>query len=430
MLPSTQNKMKAIDSVFYDNFLRLRSSEKEEEDTIDDEIKRFYNEDEEESDFNEVFNEEYCEYPGLKLLNTLDLEIENVEAKIHICAFHINSSGMNPFLQYFLRKIPKNDSSHPDNFTFPTFNYEDAIDPVIRAEMILELLMYVYKNRANFVYEGFFCDATKSNYFLFFNCGDQEIGVHDLYRDNEMWLLTMDEIINTRKVCGNFSVAEEVTQFFEENPDFIFLKDKNSNNYEIPVIAYIGTTVEQSNYISTFGNGKSDEKNKFGANYYFYDYTTAATMSFANETSNESLNKDSNFKPITIMNWLTSKSKDVNLYSVIRFALFMGKTHVINNSPKDPSDNSQTTQEMLREDTTCATLSHRELINYLRISDRGSLWTEEYDSVFLAAGVELDDETVVNHTNTYVVKNYEQQLAISCHFLELTDNDNKLYFIR
>jgi hypothetical protein len=428
MLPSTQNKMKAADSVFYDSFLRLQPPE--QEDVFDNEIQRFYNDDVEESEFSEVFNETYYEYPGLKNLTfSTDLEIDSFEARINICAFHVNTSSVNPFLQYFLRKIPKNDDYHPDKFVFPSFKYEADIDPIMRAELILELLMYVYKNHANFIYEGFFCDATKSNYYLFFNCSEQEIAVHDLYRDNEMWLLSMDEIINTRNVCGNFSVAEEVAHFFEENPDFIFLKDKNSNNYEIPVIAYIGTTASKSNYISKFGNGKSDEKNIFGANYYFYDYASAATMSFTNSrehTNKDSNKKDSNIKPITIMNWLNST--DVKGYAVIRFALFMGKTHVINNAPKDPSDKSQTTQEMLSEDTTCATLSHRELINYLRISDRGSSWTEDYDSVFLAEGVELDDETVVKHGTTYVVKNYEQQLPISCHFLESADNDK--YFIK
>jgi hypothetical protein len=426
MLPSTQNKMKAVDSVFYDSFMRLQTQELEEkEDIIDDEIKRFYNDDLEESNFGEVFNEKYYEYPGLKLLNTTDLQPEPFNTKIHICAFHINMSGTIPFLEYFFRKNKKNDQINADKFVFPSFTYEGDIDPLIRAETIMELLMYAYKCPTSFLYEGFLQDDTHSNYYLFFNCSNEEIGVHDLYRDNEMWLLTMDEILNTKEVCGNFFVDQEVTQFFEENPDFIYLKNKYNKNYEVPVIAYIGTTATKSSYISIFGNGKSDEKSIFGSNYYFYDYNTSAKMAIDEENSRKNTNTTS-VKPVTIMNWLNST--EMEGCSIIRFALFMGKTHVITNCSKDPSDSSETTHEMLKEDSTCATLSHRQLINYLRISDRGSSWTEEYDSVFLGKGVELDDDTVMNHSNTYVTKNYEQQIPLSCHFLESVENN--VYFIK
>ena len=427
MLPSTQNKMKASDSVFYDSFMRLQTPELEEDkqlDVAEDEIKRCYN-DAEESDFSEVFNEKYYEYPGLKLLNTTDLQPEPFNTKIHICAFHINMSGTIPFLEYFLRKNKKTDEISADKFAFPSFTYEGDIDPLIRAETIMELLMYAYKTPTNFLYEGFLQDTNFENYYLFFNCSVEEIGVHDLYRDNEMWLLTMDEILNTKEVCGNFFIDEEVAHFFEENPDFIYLKNKDNNNYEIPVIAYIGTTSTKSNYACTFGNGKSDEKSMFGSNYYFYDYNTSAKMAIEQESARKNAHSTSS-KPITIMNWLNST--EIDGHSVIRFALFMGKTQVITNCSKDPSDSSETTYEMLKQDLTCATLSHRELINYLRISDRDSCWTEEYDSVFLGKGVELDDETVTNHSNTYVIKNYEQQIPLSCHFLE--SNENNMHFIK
>ena len=427
MLPSTQNKMKAADSVFYDSFMRHRVSEIEE-DTFDTEIKRFFNDDVlEESSFSKVYHEKYYEYPALKLLNTSDLQPEPFTSKIHICAFHINVSGMTPFLEYFLRKNKKTDETNADKFVFPSFTYEGDIDPMTRAETIMDLLMYAYKNPSNFVCEGFLQDETHLDYYLFFNCSGQEIEVHDLYRDNEMWLLTMDEILNTKEVCGNFFVDQEVAQFFEENPDFIYLKNKYNKNYEVPVIAYIGTTATKSSYISMFGNGKSDEKNLFGSNYYFYDYTTAVKMAINEEDCRK--NTDTKHaKPVTIMNWLNSP--EIEGYSVIRFALFMGKTHVIPNCSKDPSDTSETTHEMLEEDSTCSTLSHRQLINYLRISDRGSSWTEDYDSVFLGKGIELDDDTVLNHSNTYVTKNYEQQLPLSCHFLESKENSNNSHFIK
>jgi len=46
------------------------------------------------------------------------------------------------------------------------------------------------------------------------------------------------------------------------------------------------------------------------------------------------------------------------------------------------------------------------------------MWAQDYDSVFLGEGVELDDDTLHCHGTTYVVKEYDQQIPLTCHSLD------------
>lgn len=368
----------------------------------------------------EVFCDKFYNYKGLHSLKTVDIEFDHSTSQmIHICSFHVNTRGKYPFLQFIMHKL-RNDELNEDKFTFPNFLNKEHIDPLTRAENVLELMLYFYEKNGYATYKGLLHDDKKENYYLFFDCSNYEIDVHNLSRNNEMWLLSIDELVNSREVCGNFLVDQSVSNFFHEHSDFIYLQNSENINYEIPAIAYVGVTAAKSNYTCTFGMWKSDEKSMFGPNYYFYDYKTAAKMALEQNDKSKSQNN----APITIMNWL--HTTEVRGYSVIRVALFLGKTKVIANSPRDACDSSQTTHDMLKNDSTCATLGHRELINYLRITDRDGEWTKEYDSVFLGEGVEIEDETVLNHSNTYVVKEYDQQLTLSCHFLVSKEDEHYL----
>lgn len=422
MLPNTRNKS---DSSCFKNcgMMRIEACEKEcDPESLINELKlreeELYHEIEKmhgvESGYPVAFRENYYEYRGLDKLDTSELVIENFAANIHICPFQVNTMGKVPFLQFFMRKH----ASNPDKFTFMTFVHDYEIDSIVKAQNIIDISLMSYNKIAYNKYAGFFHDESKSEYYLFFDCTHCEIDVHNLHRANELWLLTIDELVNTRVVCGNFHVDSSVTNFFLENPEFIYLQDKNKENYDIPAIVYVGTDASKSNYVSTFGQGQSDANAIFGPHYYFYDYTDAVKMAM-----DKYIDEPEKKKPLlTIMNFLNKESFDG--ISVTRFALFLGRTKIIENVRTN--DTSRTTLDMLNEDPTRATKKHRELINYLTISDRESSWTENYDSVFLGEKLVLEDETIGCHFNTYVVKDYAQQLPLSCHFLNAKQETTEL----
>lgn len=365
-----------------------------------------YFESENTKDDENIVSSKYYQYSALKNLTVGEPHIDSNATRIHICAFQINKSGKVPFLQYFMQK-------QCDQYIFPSFSPIEHIDAFLKAHVAVDLMNLCYGKEGYMEYLGYL--FKNNEYYLFFNANDYHNNVHDLYRMNDLWLLTMDELVNTETVCGNFHVHSNVTQFFYDNPEFIYLQDENMENYEIPVIAYIGTTSKNANFISIFGESQSDCKSMFGPNYYFYDYQNAIKNSINKYSEQIKILKEKK-KETELFTWL-NKEKPL-CGSVIRFALFLGRMKIIENSLNDKQDSSITTQELLKEDITCSSLKHRQIVNYLRISDRNGDWKNEYDSIFLRNDVALDDESVRCHGTTYVVKEYEQQLPLSCHFLD------------
>jgi aspartate-semialdehyde dehydrogenase len=64
--------------------------------------------------------------------------------------------------------------------------------------------------------------------------------------------------------------------------------------------------------------------------------------------------------------------------SVIRFALFLGKSKVVLNRPSDNIDESQMKQYLLSNEKTSSMARLT-----MRISDYDGTWTNQYDSVYV-----------------------------------------------
>jgi len=388
-------------------------------------------------------SEKYYEYNALQQLFLSDLhfearrsdsEVERLNSVtlvkefdtdetpiIHICGYQVNTEGKNPFLQFFMQK-------QEDKISFPKFKYNPYIDSLDRAKSVLDIMIFSYQTLEPKIYNGYLQE--QNNYYLFFDCSECQIKIHDLYNKNDTWLIAMDEIVNTRIVCGNFYIDPNVTEFFHNHPDFIYLQDSNKNNYENPVIVYTGDTSFQANYISMFGTPPSDAKSLFGPYYYFYDYQAAVRMALKNYKSKKEQQIDK--EPMTIMNW---SAQPISLEGgIVRSAIFTGQIKTILQATDDKPDMSQTTQDMLKEDPTCASMEHRSLVNYLHISDRDGTWTKNYDSIFLG-DVDLNDNSVKKYaSNMFAIKEYEQQLPLTCHFfaaktMEQEWSDNTAFYL-
>lgn len=88
---------------------------------------------------------------------------------------------------------------------------------------------------------------------------------------------------------------------------------------------------------------------------------------------------------------------------------------MVENLPNDENDNSYTKKERL-EDTD---LDKNMEVMTNRISDHDGKWAEKYDSVFLGK-TELDNGEYLKKTQIYVLKEYEQQIPLSYHFIDKT----------
>jgi len=240
-------------------------------------------------------------YPGLELLDSSE-PAPNDSTKVHICAYYVNTSAKSPFLQFILQK---HDAMNGDIVIFPTFYSREDVSILEYSNMIVETIYSSYKlTNGAYEYKGYLKED--GNMYLFYDFTTCIIGIQELYRKNDVWLVTMDEIINHARMC-NFPIGKDVTEFFIDHLDFLYLRDIDNNILEIPTIAYNGTSSRKVNFMLYFGASACDKHFLNGPHYYFTDYH-GAKMDAVTEYKND-----------------TMKSTNVySKYGIVRSVLFLG----------------------------------------------------------------------------------------------------------
>ena len=344
-------------------------------------------------------------------------------SQIKICAYEINTEAKYPFLKYLLYK---DIFSEKDVLSFPaidnSFFHMNTQNVKNFAQLhlfgILELTDYETFSKS-IQYKG--CYIYNNDVYVFFDITKNNVILYDIYRKSPTWLCLIDEIINERNVCS-FKVRSDVSDFFIENHELCFLKDKNDDSYALPVVGYVGKPENMLNFTYIFGESKRDNHSIMGPYYYFTNYSNA--IKHSGWSRNE--------MPETNENILLTENKYgkyIKNGGIVRFALFLNKMKFIENFPNDDIDESGIKQERLNDPNLD--------VNYerltMRISDHDGNWTNIYNSVYLGR-TELDNGEILKDTPIIVLKNYEQQCPLSYHFIDkscLGDKYDELksYFI-
>ena len=344
-----------------------------------------------------------------KLVNNIDDDYLINGAIIKICAYEIKNNGTTPYLKYLLYK-----DEFSDTLFFPTlpFTYTNVnSDDVIKMSKLNLFALLQLSNYDEFeskiCFKGFL-NENDQEIHIFFDLTECQLQINDIYRTNAMWFTLLDEIMNQRNVC-NILIESSVTNFFINNSEFIYLKNKNGNDYELPVVGYTGMNGINYNNVSfryTFGNGAKDKTAMLGSYFYFTDFKNSIRQGGWSETG----------KPVKNDDLLLITDNEYGRYkkgSIVRFAMFLGKMKMVENLPNDESDSSDVKKERL-EDVDLD--KHMEMLT-MRISDHDGKWAENYDSVFVGK-IELDNGEYLKNTPIYVLKEYEQQMPLSFHFID------------
>jgi hypothetical protein len=363
---------------------------------------------EENKKLSESANNPGYSYCGLQLLqNSLEEYFLNIEEQgtepstVHICAYHINNSHKHPFLEYFLFKKR---SENNEILHFPRFDYTNNVNVVAKGLAIIELLSMSYYKNPSYVFTGYKND--NENLYLFFDCSGLQLDGFKMNRMNDLWMVTIDELMNHQRVC-NFPIEDSVVEFFNDNLHLLFLKDIKGNTIETPSVVYAGVPRKNYNFANTFGISPAGSGALMGNYYYFTDYQNA----------------------IKNAGWL---NESAGCGGLIRCALFLGKMKVLRNNPDDTVDESNLTKDyFVNYDENSREYKNAKLL--LRISDRDGLWTEQYNSVYLGK-LELDDGTIFNDYPLWVVKDYDQQVVLSTHIIDKKSLDaewrrDSVYFV-
>jgi hypothetical protein len=208
---------------------------------------------------------------------------------------------------------------------------------------------------------------------------------------NDLWLVTIDEIVNHRHICG-MEIDYIVYNLFYTYEKLNYLVDEEREYYNMPIIAYSFCEKDKMDFISTFGIFMKNDI--FGNFYYFTDY----------------------FKAIEEM-----KKNKYN--GLIRCSLFLENTKIVLNLEDDPTDTSDFSLKLLK-DKLSYNYNSDEYIKQkmmLRITDWDGNWSLLYDSLYIGE-LELDDGTKFEDGPLWVVKDYNHFIILSSQHIKIDEN--------
>jgi hypothetical protein len=329
----------------------------------------------------------FYNYEALNLLTDNIDEYLTVNAEkitnIKIISYEIKNNSKYPYIKYLLTKKLQTDTLvFPEiEISYLNLNTEKLIT-LVKLNLFSLLKLNDYDKDACF--KGFYIN--NEELYIIFDLTNCNIEIKSTIKNYTMLFCLIDEILNHTNIC-DFSIEQSVTIFFNCNIDFCFLKNKNGINYEVPSVGYVGIPQNRINFTYVFGISKNDNNAILGPYYYFTDYNNS-------------------IKECEII------IGNNNYAGIVRFALFLGKIKVIENLINDEIDNSDTKKERLLDPNLDSTIEELTI----RISDHNGKWTENYDSVYLGQ-IKLDNDEHLKNTPIIVIKEYYQQVPLSCHYI-------------
>jgi len=348
---------------------------------------------------------EYYKYKGLQFLKDRFDKNTNLYDNIHICAYDVNNQGKYPFQRFLLinteqnktlnfptvttNKLKKQFNNTNINSNINSNTYTDEFINFVKVSLFGLFQLYIHdfaEFNSGLSFNGFY--EYENNLYLFFDVTNCNIKINDIYRANTLWFVTIEEIMNIKYLC-DIPIAEHITDFFIQNNNFCFLLDQNNNNYEIPIVGYVGKPENKLQFTFIFGETRDYSNGMFGPYYYFTNFHNALKEGLISKTHHITDN-------IIDLSLIDEHGYYIN-GGIVRFAIFTGLTKIVENNIVDAIDNSAIKQQRLqnkRLDQNFERLT-------MRISDYDGKWTENYDSIILGK-IELDNGTYIPDVNIVV----------------------------
>jgi len=334
----------------------------------------------------------------------------NTYSNIYLCVYKINTNGKLPFLQFLLLNNGYSSLNLPVVPLFNSFNNDNLVSySKVFLSGLLNVDVFEELNN-NLSFDGYY--EYKENLYIFFDVTKCDISVDETYSSNNVRFALTDEILNHKHVC-NIPISSDTIDFFLKNPSLNFIFNEYNQEYEIPIVGYVGKkTPEQVNFTYIFGEPRRDKLSIFGSNYYFTDFKNAVRQGGWTDK----------YQPEYLYNKLITDNENGRYIKggIVRFALFIGNVNYIENNIDLPNDDSTIKKDRLNDNTLN--------VNYekmtLRISDHDSVWTKTYDSLYLGK-LELDDGSFIQEYPIIVTRDYNQQVGLSFHYINKNSLGNK-----
>ena len=255
-------------------------------------------------------------------------------SKINFCAYQIIETEHSPFIQYLLYK-----EQTSMEFDFPTY-YVTNIDNHSLFIQVDKFLKNLLKDKMDkkfdidqeIIYNGYI--HCNNEYYFLYNLSSLKLDYKPLlFSFTSTWFVLMDEILNTKHVCG-IQISDNITCLFEKYPDLIFLYNNENEIIKSPKIGYIGRIDKYLHFTYTFGVSKSLPNSLFGDLFYY----TSFENSFNNNWIIQNYFEQDLESSITDNNSIFNLEGNTFTHGIVRSALFMNNTKVLNNIKVDKKD--------------------------------------------------------------------------------------------
>jgi len=250
----------------------------------------------------------------------------------------------------------------------------------------------------------------KDEIYLFIDLTECKLNLNDIYYSSNVMFALVDEIMNHKSIC-NIEIDDEVVDFFIYNNNFCYLTSDKNIRYELPIVAYVWSEENMLNFTYMFGTSKKDKMVLLGPYFYFTDYKNASQGIYPNSTILDSTIKWNN------LDYPVKNSNIKKKSGIVRFAIFTGTTKYIENHPNDLIDNSEIKKQRLNDNSLNQGFERLTM----RISDYDGTWSDDYDSCYLG-NIELDNGERIPYSPLFVLKNYNQQVPLSYHYINYSSN--------
>lgn len=335
-------------------------------------------------------------YKVKQLDKNIDINCKN----IYLAAYTVNTSGKYPFLQYLLSQGSGQEQGQGYSLPqLPIFQHDQVL---VYSILYLSGLLQIdkYDNfTSNIEFDGMM--EYDSNIYLFFDLTKININIDDKYSSSIVRFALIDEIVNHKHIC-HFEINPMLSDFFSKHEMICFLYD-NNRPYEIPIVGFVGKpTPEQTEFTYTFGEISRLNPAPFGSFFYFTNFYNAIRQG----------GWSSDYKPEYKYDKLITCDENGKYIQggIVRFALFTENIKYIENMTDDNIDQSNIKKTIL--------LKNRQRESQTsRITDYNGIWANEYDSVYIGI-LELDDGSIYEEAPLIVLREYNQQIPLSFHFIK------------
>ena len=320
------------------------------------------------------------DYPIEPILNT-DFSTAFPEAKkIVLSIYRINhcqnrTEVMLPFLEYLLYKYPSSNKNTSNLFVFPFIKKKPGNIFKQANAFVKEITHYSMKP------VGFL--EKDQNIYIFYNLSNvlnyRIDKIKLLTKNSELWWCLIDEICNYKKVI-QFPVHPSVYTLFYNNPALIYL-NSNNKHIETPIAAYWGNYYRFIPIVAVLGQQATSLIPRLRAFFYYGTFRKAVRYAGWSPFYTKKISYDKT---------ITDDDGKYTQGGIIRFALFMGKTKVILNHPK------------------------QDLQNYLHNKEE---WSTHYQSLYI--GKVMFDYHFYSTNPSYIAKKHQQQVPLSMHKLDM-----------